>query len=141
MSEGIVSIVRDMRQECPHRRCSTDHFIVFARRHQRAFYLVHFPWTHKTMFSKRHLDRFSRFCGVHWCAQQIDIETDNATSRVKGSPYSINERRVPQLIPVLGNQPAGDASHKTGSRLPLLSARSVVTPATLKRAATNFAAW
>ena len=84
---------------------------------------------------------FICFCGVHWCAQQIDIETDNATSRVKGSPYSITERRVPQLIPVLGSQPAGDASHKPGSRLPLLSARSVVTPATLKRAATNFAAW
>jgi len=26
----------------------------------------------------------------------------------KGSPYSINERRVPELIPVLGSQPAGD---------------------------------
>jgi len=26
----------------------------------------------------------------------------------KGSPYSIAERRVPELIPVLGSQPAGD---------------------------------
>ena len=26
----------------------------------------------------------------------------------KGSPYSITERRVPELIPVLGSQPAGD---------------------------------
>ena len=43
--------------------------------------------------------------------------------------------------PVLGSQPAGDASHKPGGRLPLLSARPAVTPATLKRAATNFAAW
>ena len=43
--------------------------------------------------------------------------------RVKGSPYSITERRVPELIPVLGSQPAGDASHKPGGRLPLLSAR------------------
>jgi len=25
----------------------------------------------------------------------------------KGSPYSIAERRVPELIPVLGSQPAG----------------------------------
>jgi len=25
----------------------------------------------------------------------------------KGSPYSITERRVPELIPVLGSQPAG----------------------------------
>ena len=59
----------------------------------------------------------------------------------KGSPYSITERRVPELIPVLGSQPAGDVSHKPGSRLPLLSARPAVTVATLKRAATDFAAW
>ena len=32
----------------------------------------------------------------------------------KGSPYSITECRVPELIPVLGSQPAGDVSHKTG---------------------------
>ena len=55
----------------------------------------------------------------------------------KGSPYSITERRVPDLIPVLGSQPAGDVSHKPGGRLPLLFARPAVTPATLKRAATN----
>ena len=55
----------------------------------------------------------------------------------KRSPYSITERRVPELIPVLGSQPAGDVSHKPGSRLPLLSARPAVTPATLNRAATN----
>jgi len=60
---------------------------------------------------------------------------------LKGSPYSITERRVPELIPVLGSQPAGDVSHKPGDRLPLLSARPAVTPATLKRAATSFAAW
>ena len=48
---------------------------------------------------------------------------------------------VPELIPVLGSQPAGDVSHKPGGRLPLLSARPAVTPATLKRATTNFAAW
>jgi len=59
----------------------------------------------------------------------------------KGSPYSITERRVPELIPVLGSQPAGDVSHKPGGRLPFLSARPAVTPATIKRAATNFAAW
>jgi len=59
----------------------------------------------------------------------------------KGSPYSITERRVPQLIAVLGSQPADDVSHKPGGRLPLLSARPAVTPATLKRAAANFAAW
>ena len=58
----------------------------------------------------------------------------------KGSPYSITERRVPELIPVLGSQSAGDVSHIPDGRLPLLSARPAVTPATLKRAATSFAA-
>jgi len=59
----------------------------------------------------------------------------------KASPYSITERWVPELIPVLGSQPAGDVSHKPDGRLPLLSARPAVTLATLKRAATNVAAW
>ena len=59
----------------------------------------------------------------------------------KGSPYSITERRVLELIPVLGSQPACDVSHKPGGRLSLLFARLAVTPAALKRAATNFAAW
>jgi len=36
----------------------------------------------------------------------------------KGSPYSTAERRVPELTPGLGSQPAGDASHKPGGRLP-----------------------
>jgi len=44
---------------------------------------------------------------------------------------------VPELIPVLGSQPAGNVSHKPGGRLPLLSARPAVIPATLKRATTN----
>jgi len=57
-----------------------------------------------------------------------------------GSPYSITERRVPELIPVLGSQPTGIVSHKPGGRLPLLFARPAVTLAPLKRAATNFAA-
>jgi len=64
-----------------------------------------------------------------------------ATADKTGSPYSITEHRVPELILVLGSQPAGDISHKPGGRLLLLSARPTVTPATLKRAATNFAAW
>ena len=60
---------------------------------------------------------------------------------IKGSPYSTAERRVAELILVLGSQPAGDVSHKPSGRLPLLSARPAVTLATLKRAASNFAAW
>ena len=50
-------------------------------------------------------------------------------------------RRVRELIPVLGSQPSGDVSNIPGGRLPLLSARPAVTLTTLKRAATNFAAW
>jgi len=49
----------------------------------------------------------------------------NVFKKRKGSPYSIAERRVPELIPVLG-------SHKPGGRLPLLFARPAVTLATLK---------
>jgi len=39
----------------------------------------------------------------------------------KGSSYSITERRLPELIPVLGSQPAGEGgvSHKPGGRLSL----------------------
>jgi len=60
---------------------------------------------------------------------------------INGSPYSITERRVSEIIPVLCSQPANDVSHKPGGRLPLLSARPAVSRATRKRADTNFAAW
>jgi len=56
--------------------------------------------------------------------------SDHAYVKGQYSPYSIAERRVPELIAVLGSQPAGDVSHKPGDRLPLLSARSAVTPGT-----------
>jgi len=69
------------------------------------------------------------------------MNTEQSRWNKKGSRYSTTERGVPELIPVLGSQPAGYVSHKPGSRLLLLSARPAVTPATLKRAATNFAAW
>jgi len=35
---------------------------------------------------------------------------------------------IPELIPVLGSQPAGDVSHKPDGWLPLLSARPAVIP-------------
>ena len=50
----------------------------------------------------------------------------------KCSPYSITERRVPELIPVLGSQPAGDVNHKPDGRLPVLSVRPAVTPQPLR---------
>ena len=75
------------------------------------------------------------------CCTLPDCCKLHCIKKIKGSSYSITERRVPELIPVLGSQPAGDVSHKPGGRLPLLSVRPAVTPATLKRAASNFAAW
>ena len=84
-------------------------------------------------------------CHPHPPVNAPDRQTDRQLAhwplrRFKGSPYSTTERRVPELIPVLGSQPAGDVSHKPGGKLPILSARPAVTLATLKRAATNFAA-
>jgi len=75
--------------------------------------------------------------------REAGSSSSSQPSKGKGiaSPYSITERRVPELIPVLGSQPAGAVSHKPGGRLPLLSARPAVTHATLKRAATNLSVW
>jgi len=79
---------------------------------------------------------------MSWTAiAKVSLVSASYKVKAKCSPYSITERRVPELIPVLRSQPAGDVSHKPGGRLPLFSARPTVTPATLKRAATNFAAW
>jgi len=64
-------------------------------------------------------------------ARTATIQTEQSSKHLlklkgKGSPYSIAERRFPELIPVLDSQPAGDVSHKQGGRLPLLSARPAV---------------
>jgi len=78
------------------------------------------------------------------CERPLTIRRQNVAMPLpkgKGSLYSITERRVPELIPALGSQSAGDVSRKPHGRLPLLSVRPAVTPATLKRAATSFAAW
>ena len=87
----------------------------------------------------RRLTGCSFFIYRHQCITTTEIELKGT-----GSPYSIIDRRVSELIPVLGSEPAGDVthvSHKPTGRLPLLSARPAVTLATLKRAATSFAAW
>jgi len=60
------------------------------------------------------------------------------TEKGKGSPYLITEHRVPELIPVLGSQPAVDVNHKPNGRLPLLSAWPAVTPANLKEGCYQF---
>ena len=79
--------------------------------------------------------------GWRGCQRRLHRASHKHNKKIKGSPYSITERRVPELIPVLGSQPTVDVSHKPDGRLPLLSARPAVIRATLKRAATNFAAW
>jgi len=83
-----------------------------------------------------------RTCAV---ANQHTESTNQSRARTTLRTCTIaNQHRimVPGLIPVLiVSQPAGDLSHKPGGRLPLLSVRPAVTPATLKRAATNLAAW
>jgi len=82
-------------------------------------------------------------CHVYSRRRRLVVNAVTVTGALKGkgSPYSITEHRVPELIPVLGSQPAGDMSHKPGGRLPLLSTRPAVTPTTLKRAAASFVAW
>jgi len=44
-------------------------------------------------------------------------------SEVKIRSHIQNEQRVPELVPVLGSQPADDRNHKLGDRVPLLSAK------------------
>jgi len=53
-------------------------------------------------------------------AESVDITTVKQTNvcprnhvKGKGSPYSITERRVPELIPLLGSQPVGDDDRLT----------------------------
>ena len=47
---------------------------------------------------------------------KVRFNTDSV-KKGKGSPCSIAERRVPELIPVLGSQLAGDVSHKPERRV------------------------
>ena len=49
----------------------------------------------------------------------VSVKPSDPFKKGKGRPYLITERRVAELIPVLGSQPAGDVSHKPGGRLPL----------------------
>ena len=71
-----------------------------------------------------------------------ESEKEDQKMKKKAAHTRLPSVRVPQLIPALSSQRAGDVSHKPGGRLPLLSARPADTLATLKRAAdVNFAAW
>jgi len=68
------------------------------------------------------------------------IDNQSPFRSIKQKKVKVAHTRLPELIPVLGSQPAGDVK-KPGGRLLLLSARPAVTLTTLKRAAANFAAW
>ena len=46
------------------------------------------------------------------------------------NPYSITERRVPELILVVGSEPAGDVSHKRGRRTTWVRVSEEVGPTT-----------
>jgi len=116
--------------------------------HSAGYTNFRFFLDHNIQFQRhcaRNLDRtfprwtFSGRLVANWTPVAYQPALFSRTRKGKGSLYSIAERRVPELIAVLGSQPAGDVSHKPGGRLPLLSA--TVTLATLKRDATNFAAW
>jgi len=47
---------------------------------------------------------------VTTCIKSTPCFSIHGYNKGKASPYSITERRVPELIPVLGSQPAGDVS-------------------------------
>ena len=98
---------------------------------------------HSVRFSSHQI--FGAPCELYCAQRKLRTKWGKTSNAVlvkgKGSPCSITERRVPELTPVLGSQPAGDVSHISDGRLPLLSGRPAVTLATLKKAATNFAAW
>jgi len=95
--------------------------------------LLSFIHRHRPLYTNREQSVPIRLAQCRFRGLAISV------AKIKGSPYSIAERRVPELIPFLGSRPAGDVSHKRGGRLPLLSARPAVTLATLKRTATSFA--
>ena len=85
----------------------------------------------------------SQRCGLCQHFKQTTLTTRLYKVRTNLYPPPLTKtfrRACPKLIPVRGSQPACDVSHKPGGRLSLLSARPAVTLATLKRAATSFAA-
>ena len=127
---GLYSLVDLLRVNWPTKSTAGRHVHCIGLRHNQKFKID--GCRHLQIISIRsHLT--GRTILQHYAKSGLYVK--------KGSPYSITERRVPELIPVLGSQPAGNVSHEPGGRLPLLSARPAVTLATLKRAASSFAAW
>ena len=61
--------------------------------------------------------QFNQFLSPFLLILIIAVKVTMELIKGKRSPYSITERTVPELIRVLGSQPAGDLSHKPGGRL------------------------
>jgi len=89
------------------------------------------------MFS--HICSYGRLGILHSSAVSLSVCLshifDTAHKNGKGSPYLITEHRVPELIPVLGSQPAGDVINLA------VGCRYFPPGLQIQRAATNFAAW
>ena len=132
----IVTVV-ERRQMCTHNSNDLQVFLVSA--------FCHYKFFHNRVGAvggELRLKYKQKITNVNCSNALLAFNTHtNRRKKGKGSPFSITESRVPELILVLGSQPAGDVCQKRGGRLPLLSARPAVTHATLKWAATNFAAW
>ena len=74
-------------------------------------------WQHVALHSKEKADQLKAYQNAVELLSVSPPHLCHAASvnpSKKGSPYSITERRVPELITVLGSQPAGDVSHKPG---------------------------
>jgi len=53
---------------------------------------------------------------ILWGVENCHLPLTKPVAVNTGLALPITERRVPELIPVLGSQPAGDVSHKPGGR-------------------------
>ena len=125
-SRALIRPIHAVRLTITHQWC-TDARPVATRKHRVWTTVLHTAWMP---------------CRRGNCISNIINHTVRyKVKKGKGSRYSITEHRIPELIPVLSSQHAGDVSHKPGDKLSLLSTRPAVTLTTLKRAATNFAAW
>ena len=121
---------------CTIHGCFTDHSLSIAN----AYYLFLFQIA-CCMTSSAVVSTLS---SIHWLTEITNRRAYNSTAfahrwlsnefivvGVKKVVHTRLPSMVPELIPVLCSQPAGDVSHKPGVRLPWLSARPAVTIATL----------
>ena len=141
-------------------------FFSFLRRYE--FFLLQRPVIRQRHLETRLFPAYIRLyssCSTCWHVRCVYTSyfllIYQRCSCKKGSPYSIKAKFIhgpdrtrpdphgpartfsgdPGRRPGSPTKPAGDVNHKPGGRLPLLSAGPAVTPATLKKAVTNFAAW